>query len=139
MLIGLYEQRLAHLQSPMKKDAHFKHLFEEKRLLEKQNNTYVALLANFPGFTRLFKDNIDLRRKVKELEQQLLASNKSKEQIILESENLRNNITVLKEERDDIEAEMMSYRQEVDNVISTSMIKGQEDDNKDLSAVLPLL
>lgn len=35
---------------------------------------------------------------------------------------------------------MMSYRQEVDHVISTSMIKEDEGDNKgDYTAVLPLL
>ena len=45
---------------------------------------------------------------------------------------------MLKEERDEIEAEMINYRQEVDHVISTSMIK-EEEGNKDYSAVLPLL
>lgn len=58
MIIALYEQRLARLQLPVKVEANFKHLFEEKRLLEKQNNAYAGLAASFPAFTQIFKDNL---------------------------------------------------------------------------------
>jgi len=78
MAIALYEQRLARLQPPTKIEANFKHLFEEKRTLEKQNNSYASLIANFPAFTRLFKDNLELRKRVKQLEEQLAATNKAK-------------------------------------------------------------
>lgn len=56
---------------------------------------------------------------MKGLESRMGRLAKEKEEIFFELENIRNNNVVLKEERDDLEAEMFTYKSEVDHVIAS--------------------
>lgn len=52
-------------------------------MLEKQNASYASMVANFPAFTKIFKENLDMKRKIKKLEADLAELQRSKEDLCI--------------------------------------------------------